>query len=234
MQAPERYVQWINENIGFNPRAQKQSNALSGFIIDDLRAYSPRVDSDCRTGLVVTNNNANVATRIHTRNVDLVLSVPFVVGPLDRVRVAIEHKSLMTAHGKARKNRLGDIVAFANHVHNHSLRAIAAATMVVNVSPQYRNPDSFATDIIRTYGNMEHIVSTSVRLYLDLPLRDAITEPNDQPEAILVMVVDYDGQNPARLVTDPPAPQQGQPGHYGWFLERLARLYEERFPKTAE
>jgi hypothetical protein len=38
---------------------------------------------------------------------------------------------------------------------------------------------------------------------------DAISsEPSDQLEAIAIVVVDYDGANPAKLITDLPAPQR--------------------------
>ncbi|HEY8477768.1 MAG TPA: hypothetical protein VIN09_12970 [Chloroflexota bacterium] len=46
MTGVERYIAWINDNIGFNPRAQQASNALSQFVIDDLRQACPTLSHD--------------------------------------------------------------------------------------------------------------------------------------------------------------------------------------------
>lgn len=219
-------------NLGFNPRSQQHSTALSRFILDDLQRMSPRIAADITTGKIVPRLNANVATRITVRNVDLVLRDEDLPGPLDQVRAAVEHKTLMTAHGKARKNRLGDIVAYANHVHNHNLHAIATATMIVNTSPAYENPDEFARKLIRPSGTPERwqqLIEGTMRLYAALPLRDRADEPNDQPEALTIALIDYDGRNPARLITASPAPQPGSPTFLLDFYERIIRLYEERF-----
>lgn len=171
-------------------------------------------------------------TRITLRNVDLVLSDPGQPGPLNQARVTIEHKTVMTAHGKARKNRYGDIIAYANHIHNHSLDAIAAASVIINLATGYLNPDEFAQGIVRPQLSViawERLIAGTVQLFTGIPLRERPDEPNDQPEALTVIVVEYDGRGPARLVTDPPAPQRGDPAHVLAFYERIVRLYEQRF-----
>ncbi len=230
--APERYVEWLNQHIGFNPRSQQHSNALSAFMLDDLRLLSPRLDSDFRNGLLMVESNANVSTRIIVRNVDLVLRASAQPRLLDQVRAAIEHKTLMTAHGKARKNRYGDIIAYANHVHNHSSLAIAAASVVVNTSPTYTNPDQFASGLVRAQlapDRWRTLIKGTIALFTGIPLREQPSEPNDQPEALTAIVVDYDGQHPAQLVIQPPAPQLGEPAHVLSFYERIIRLYKQRF-----
>ncbi|MBI4507271.1 MAG: hypothetical protein HY691_17200 [Chloroflexi bacterium] len=229
MAAPELYVAWINEHLGFNPRGQQNSDALSGFVTEDLQRASPRLANDLSTARLKRELNAPVRTRITERDLDLVFLDPTVSGPINRVRLAVENKTIMTAHGKARKNRYGDLIAYANHLHNHSLKAIAGAIVVINVNPIYRNPNGFATGIERNYPNMSKIVVDSVRIFTGIPLREREDEPNDQPEAVAVILVDYDGVHPGRLVDTPPAPQPGDPQHYGEFITRLARMYEARF-----
>jgi len=230
--APQRYVEWINQHLGFNPRSQQQSNALSAYMLDDLRSISPRVDADFRAGSLGAKPNQDIRTRIVTRNVDLVLLDPAEPGPLNQARIAIEHKTLMTAHGKARKNRYGDIIAYANHVHNHHLSAIAAASMVINTSVAYANPDAFAQNLVRPQfqaDRWQKLIKGTVQLYTGIPLRERPNEPSDQPEALAVILIDYDGMNPARLITAPPAPQPGDPAHILTFYERIASLYAQRF-----
>lgn len=61
---------------------------------------------------------------------------------------------------------------------------------------------------------------------------DKPDDPNDQPEALAVIVVNYDGVRPARLVTDPPAPTPVQAGSYDSFIRRICGLYAKRFTGT--
>jgi hypothetical protein len=231
-QAPIRYVDWINQHLGFNPRGQQHSNALSAFMLDDLRARSPRLDADYRSGAIAAKPNQSVHTHIAFRNVDLVLTDPMQPGPLHQVRAAIEHKTLMTAHGKARKNRYGDLIAYANHIHNHSLSAIAAASVIINVATDYLNPDEFAQGVVRAQlrpDRWQRLIAGTISLFADIPLRERSDEPNDQPEALTVILIEYDGRSPARLMTNPPAPQPGDPAHITAFYDRIVRLYAQRF-----
>ncbi len=173
---------------------------------------------------LTATKNADVWTKVACRNVDLVLGESNAAA-----RASIEHKTIMTAHGKARWNRYGDIIAYCNHMHNHRRECIAAATVVVNCSPAYENPDAFAKGLVRPRFDMQKIVADTVKIFSGIPLRSLPEEPNDQPEALTVIVVDYDGQNPAKLVTGDLAPQPGSPIHYQSFLERLCTLYVQRF-----
>ena len=110
----------------------------------------------------------------------------------------------MTAHGKARKNRFGDLIAYSNHMHNHRRDCIAGAIVAVNTSEIYENPDPFAKGLRRAKFDMQKIVADTIRLFAGLPLRTDVDEPSDQLEALGVIVVDYDGTNASRLVTDGP------------------------------
>ncbi len=230
--APQKYVGWLSAHAGFNPRSQRHSDVLSGFIMEDLRALAPHISRDLSQGATRLQRNGDVKTLTTFRNIDFVLADVMVDGPLHQVRLSIEHKSIMAAHGKARKNRLGDIYAYVNHVHNHHAQAIAAVTMVINTSPVYVNPDSFAQKIERTQLSPDawaRLIRDTVRIFSDIPLRERPDEPNDQPEALAIMLVDYDGSGPARLIADPPAPQPGDPCHITEFYRRIVALYDARF-----
>ncbi|MGH9762981.1 MAG: hypothetical protein ACREDR_17320 [Blastocatellia bacterium] len=236
MPAPEAYVQWINDHLGFNPRSQKNSDALSDFVLADLRAGCPALERALDSGRLRPRKNINVKTKVVERNVDLVIQdmhdQPDVVlpGPVVAFSIAVEHKTIMTAHGKARKNRYGDIIAYSNHMHNHWRDCIAAAIVVINTSLAYQNPDAFAKDLVRPQFKMDKIVKATSAIFAGIPLRDSSEDPSDQPEALAVIVVDYDGANPATLITDERAPQIGEPHHYDSFLNRICELYDRRFP----
>lgn len=223
--APDAYVEWINAHLGFNPRSQANSNALCDFVIADLRQLCPIIKADLSAKRLIPTTNCDVKTRVASRNVDLI----FLQHGAESARLAVENKTIMTAHGKARWNRYGDVIAYCNHIHNHRTDCIAAATVVVNCSPMYENPDAFARGLVRPRFDMERVVRDTVKIFADIPLRTSPDEPNDQPEALAVFVVDYDGKNRATLVTGELSPQPGSPIHYASFVKRICELYQARF-----
>ena len=226
--APERYVEWINAHLGFNPRSQTNSNALSHFIVHDLCAASPAIERLVRSDELTALNNASVSTSVTIRNVDLVLYEKHSLPKLS-VRLSVEHKTVMTAHGKARLNRYGDIIAYCNHMHNHRRDCVVGATVVINTSALYENPDVFAKGLLRPKFKMDKVVSDTVKIFTGIPLRESPDEPNDQPEALTVIVVEYDGVNPASLVSSELAPQASSHAYYENFIARLVAKYEDRF-----
>ncbi len=135
----------------------------------------------------------------------------------------------MTAHAKARWNRYGDIIAYCNHMHNHARDCIAGSIVIVNSSADYQNPDAFARGLTRAPVNMRKVAEDTVRIFAEIPQRNEPAEPNDQPEALAVVVVQYDGVNRASLVKEQPAPQPRALVHYGSFIARICGLYQKRF-----
>jgi hypothetical protein len=225
---PEAYIRWINEHLGFNPRSQANSDALSDFVVADLEAGCAELRAALRSGLLIPRKNPNVQTNIAERSIDLVFHEKNKLPALS-VRLSVEHKTIMTAHGKARKNRYGDLIAYCNHMHNHRRDCIAAGVVVVNTSPEYENPNGFAKGLKRPRFNMEKVVADTIRLFAAIPLRNETDEPNEQPEALAVIVVNYDGVHPAHLVTRPPAPKPQETIHYNSFIRRICELYRKRF-----
>lgn len=222
MNAPESYIAWTNAHLGFNPRAQANSNALCDFVVADLQRACPEIDAAIRSTTLTVAKNPNVRTKVAERSIDLVLRQ----GTTEVVCISVENKTIMTAHGKARKNRYGDIIAYCNHMHNHCNECIAAAIVIVNTSPVYENPDAFAKGLLRPKFKMEKVVADTIKIFDQIPLRELPAEPDDQPEALAVVVVNYDGVQPATLVDYLPEASQI---HYNRFIERIARLYVGRF-----
>lgn len=229
MRGPERYIEWINNHLGFNPRSAANSNALSTYIVEDLSFASPKaIGPLIQSQTLVPLRNASVPTKVTIRNIDLVFHEKLGL-PKINVQLAVEHKTVMTAHGKARLNRYGDIIAYCNHMHNHRRDSVVGATVVVNTSEAYENPDAFARGIQRPKFKMDKVVKDTVRIFENIPLRESPDDPNDSPEAIAVIVVNYDGINPASLVSGEGSPDASSPAHYDNFIARLAAKYEDRF-----
>jgi hypothetical protein len=231
MSGPEMYIRWINANLGFNPRGAANSNALSHYVVNDLRNASPtaiKVLIDSGTLKVIQNANVPVGeSGLVVRNIDIVLANTLVSGYRLSVPLSVEHKTIMTAHGKARKNRYGDIIAYASHMHNHRRDCVVGATVVINTSEAYENPDSFAKGLERPKFKMDNVVTSTMKIFECIPLRDSPSDPIELPEALSIIVVNYDGVNPGTLVED--IPELSHPCHYDNFIKRLAQKYEDRF-----
>ncbi|MBI3697116.1 MAG: hypothetical protein HY238_20060 [Acidobacteria bacterium] len=220
----------MNEHLGFNPRSQANSDALSDFVVADLRQACHSLAAALESGNLNVEKNPTVFTAggVRGRSIDLVLHER-AAAPAITVCISVEHKTIMTAHGKARLNRYGDLIAYSNHMHNHRRECIAGGIVVVNVSPVYENPDSFAKGLRRPNFKMPKVVADTVKIFAEIPLRNESSEPSDRPEAIGVIVVDYDGVNPAKLVAGPLAPQPDSAIHYHSFIRRISDLYVKRF-----
>jgi len=227
MNGPRAFVEWMSANVGFNPRAGKYSDTLAELVVADLVAQSRLVAKRVADGTLRPETNADVTTSSATRNVDLVVWGTVAKGK-PTPHIALENKLILAAHGKARKNRLGDIIAFSNHVHNAERMTVAAGLIGINISAEYTNPDPFAAGMTRPHFVMEKVVDDTVAIYARIPQRGALEDPYDRPEAFGVIVFRYDGEGAAEFVTDPPAPQPGHPLHYDGFIRRIAELYEQR------
>ena len=228
MLAPESYVQWINAHLGFNPRSQANSDALADFVVADLMATCPALSAALKAGGLKPLKNPGVRTKVAERSIDLVICEGTKTPDIS-VRVSVENKTIMTAHGKARKNRYGDLIAYSNHMHNHNRKCVAGAIVVVNISPAYENPDAFAKGLLRPKFKMEKIVADTVKIFDNIPLRDTVDDPNEIPEALAVIVVDYDGVNTGKLVTGQVAPSLESHVNYSNFIQRICDLYGKRF-----
>lgn len=228
MPAPELYVDWINAHLGFNPRGQANSDALADFVVADLAHTCPILRHALQSGELKPLKNPSVRTKVAERSIDLVI-LEGAKPPNISVRVSVENKTIMTAHGKARKNRYGDLIAYSNHMHNHNRKCVAGAIVVVNVSPAYANPDAFAKGLVRPKFKMEKIVTDTINIFSNIPLRNDINDPNDTPEALAVIVVDYDGVNASKLVTGGLSPSPESHIGYSNFIKRICDLYGKRF-----
>ena len=247
--APERYVDWINQHVGFNPRGQGHSDFLTSQIFEDLDARCPTIDQHFRDNRLRLVPNVGTTGKRHVSplaaaakengdddeinpNIDgVVLQVaPFGDVAAARAVITLENKTIMTAHGKARTNRFNDARAYATHVHSSSAATIAAFTVVVNASPTYKNPDAFARAALSSGINQPGAIEGTFRVFESMRLRETTTGNVGRCEAVYILPVHYDGLSAtARLVTGPPAPAASSPFGYDSFLERICRLYRERF-----
>jgi hypothetical protein len=93
MRAPDAYVGWINEHLGFNPRGQANSDALSDFVVADLRETCPALKGALDAGELKPGKNPNIQAKVAERSIDLVIYESG-EAPMISVRVSVEHKTI--------------------------------------------------------------------------------------------------------------------------------------------
>ena len=242
--APEAYVEWINQHVGFNPRGQGHSNFLTERILADLRQRCDALHRHWDAGELELRLNVGIGgirhgsartERIEAEdgevepNIDgVLLRAPADVAPV--APITLENKTLMTALSKARTNRYNDARAYASHVHHSSPNTIAAFTIVINTALMYRNPDAFARSAKASGSNKPQEAVATIDLFRSMRLREGAGDPVGRCEAVMILAIDYDGTSPtARLVTGEPAPDLTSPFGYEGFMRRLCELYTRRW-----
>jgi hypothetical protein len=168
------------------------------------------------------------------------------------IQIAIELKSVLTEHGKARRNRLRDFGAFHGHGHTYDPRTVVAALLVINssdwfYSPLNRGKTNRAELNAHTTSrrSARQLATESINLFRSLHLRRSAA---DGPglEALGVIVVEHDNLNvypdpskyahlrkPTRVGPAPPSLAVGDPLSYESMIQRICAHYTQRFGGTA-
>ncbi len=76
---------------------------------------------------------------------------------------------------------------------------------------------------------MDKVVSDTVNLFERIPLRKGPDESNELPEGLTIVLIEYNGADPARLVNAPPNLGHSADWRYENFLRRMCERYSERF-----
>jgi hypothetical protein len=242
----ERFVRHI-ESEGYHPRSSKHGDELCRLLLADLLGSCPAIHAAAQRGEIVYQLNYTIDPDSPDRwNTDLVIGPPREglaagaerIGPMQRVdpraiRIAIDAKTIMTEHGKARRNRQRDLNSFQDILHRKERTTIVGGLVVVNVASRFRSPLR-PESTITEHKNIERLVGEIVDMMKGLP--SASAEPRAPGlEALGVIVVAHTniaGQ-PSRLVLDPPAPPVDDPLSYTSFLRHLCAAYTERFGSKA-
>jgi len=143
------------------------------------------------------------------------------------IRIAIEAKTGMTEHAKARRNRQRDLDSFHQFVHRYDSDTVAVGLTVVNVAERFKSPLRSEVSIHR---NVRTLVQETMALLRSLPQRSARGEsPGLEANGAIVVSHDNIDLKATALVTVAPAPQIGDPLHYDSFLRRICDSYTQRW-----
>jgi len=169
------------------------------------------------------------------------------------IQVAIELKSVLTEHSKARRNRLRDFGAFHGHGHTYDPRTVVAAFLVINSSDLFYSPPLNLGKTNRSELNTHaskrrsarQFVKESIDLFRTIHLRHS---EMDGPglEALGVIVIEHDNinfhpdppkyahlQRPTEVAPTPPNLPVGDPLSYDSMVQRICAHYTHRFAGRA-
>jgi len=239
----ERLVEWLRENQ-YHPRSPRHGSASCLFFLDDLLHESELFAEAAAEGRVVYQEDYTVGSGPSRWNTDLVVGPP---APDENVRVdaddervitetepeqiwlAIDAKSVMTEHGKARRNRQRDINSFADIMHRHHPGAITGGLVLINMADRFKSPLRDDDDITH-HENIRKLVAETVDIFRDIDRADGEISPNvDGVGCVVVDHTNMDDGETTELVTDPPAPQADDIVNYRRFVGILSDTLESRF-----
>lgn len=142
-------------------------------------------------------------------------------------RIAVELKSVMTEHGKARKNRKRDLEAHHPHVHDYDRTAIAAGVIVVNASPTFRSP--LRPEITNHRKSPAELIEMVLDELNSVTMASAASGSGLDAKCLVAVSMDNVAWSTTSFVTSPPAPRVGSPVHWDSFIQRICDLYRRRF-----
>lgn len=247
----ERIVDWLNnerkwnypKSVPYHPRSDSHGGAQARYFVDDLLFENEAIREAAQSGDIVYQEDYEVGQGGLSWNTDLVVGPPdgAVQVPVDADRdiarsdpggiyLALDAKSIMTEHQKARRNRQRDINSFSDIMHHHHERALTAGILLVNLADQFDSPTRDPDDIT-AHRNIERIVGEIIDMFDSINRSEGEISANLDGAAVVVVehsnLVEDIGET--RLVTDPPAPQEGDRVHYQTFVRQMANWFETRF-----
>lgn len=173
-----------------NHRRETHSDVISDVMIKDLQRTCAPLRSDLDADIVgVWPNVRSPGDR--RRKIDLFVGEPLEDGrpDLTRVRIAIEHKSVITAHRNA-TNRFDDLTKIVEAVQGARPQAIVVGTVLIGTALQVLN----VPDRLHPYfRDREEEFETKVRPRLSSGDESLLTEfahsispnaPNDAPRSV--------------------------------------------------
>lgn len=235
--ADERIVRWLDKNR-YHPRSDRHGKALCDYFLDDLLYCSNMLRKAVGNGELIYKSDYRVGEGSELEwTVDLVIGPPItkpILIPADKrivegepreVWLAVDAKTVMTEHGKARRNRQRDLNSFGGIMKHHYPNSVVGGVVIVNIANRFKSP---LRKGITQHKNIYKLVEETAQLFREVPRTPK--EGDKGIEAIGVIVVNHTNipEDKTSLITDPPAPQIGDVVHYQEFLHLMKEALEYR------
>jgi len=227
---------------GYHPRSSKHGEASCIAFLEDILYQSHTIRDAAEAGEIVYKQDHTVGSGDSKWNTDLVIGPPadpdgaetdpelgIAEGEPDEVWLAIDAKSVMTEHGKARRNRQRDINSFADIMHSHYPGSVTGGILLINAADQFKSPLRDEGDITE-HDRIDSLAPETVDIFRDIDRAKGKISPDvDGVACIVVEHTNIDDGIPTRLVSKPPAPQPGNAVNYQTFLDDIIDTFENRW-----
>lgn len=240
-----------------NHRLETHSDTVSDGIVSDLRGFCEPFRRDLESSVVrVWKNVSSPGDR--KRKVDLFVGEPSESGEpdLQRVRIAVENKSVITAH-RNRTNRFDDLSKVLGAVHSARPEALLVATVIIGLADRVLNiPDhvhkvyredkeeQFENEVLPRLSsgdqslwedfnwaishNAKNDPTTTAALFATLPTRGAGHTHKEGYDYVLLVPVMIDNVNPPSLPRENPL-SINVDVEYRKLIEQMCAAYTARW-----
>ena len=243
--ADAKFAKFLTANL-YHPRSSKHGDALCGFLLIDLLTNCESFARAAERDEIVFQANFTIDPDSSDRwNADLVVGPPsqapepftrrvgaIAEGLPSEIWIAVDAKTIMTEHGKARRNRQRDLNSFQDILHRKNHGTIVGGLLVVNIAERFQSPLARKDEGITNHRNVERLVAEVVAQMGALP-RASADATKVGLEGLGVIVVSHSNipGEPTQLVKAPPAPLAGDPLSYTSFLRDLCVSFTARYSK---
>ena len=243
VRADTRIVEYLEANQ-YHPRSSRHGDALCEFLLEDLLATCEAFRRLAQEEHIVYRPNWTIdPTSFDRWNADLVVGPPSQapepevsrIGPIakgDPVEtwLAVDAKTIMTEHGKARRNRQRDLNAFHDILHRKNPRTVVGGLLLVNMAERFQTPLAKQKQGVTAHRGIVKLVSEVVELMGALP-RHEESIAGSGLEGLGIIVVEHSNVpgDETRLVREAPAPADTEPLSYRSFVQDLCSAFSARY-----
>jgi hypothetical protein len=251
MGAPESFAAWLTAHehkdrrygwvYHYHSRSDAHSVALCTLVLEDLLSACRQLREQALADRIVYGiNTRHVFPNGKKKTLDLAIGTVKAIkqptrfadtiypGQIDRVLISCEAKTVMTEHQKSQPRLFDELGSSHEIVHQGDQEAIAAGITVINIATTFVSPLRQKSRILHVSKHKQPQAAERMVNHLrGLPIRESIEGVGF--DAYCSILVECDNQGPARLWTQPPAPQPGDPDHYSSCIARIGEAYASRF-----
>lgn len=238
--ADEAYATKLTKDL-YHPRSSKHGDFICVKLLEDLVYSCDRLRDHATSGKIVYELNHTVDPESPLKwTIDLVIGPPSgeqevilmdglpPMGSPKDIWMAVDAKSIMTEHGKARRNRVRDMNSLHDLLHRSNEMTVVGGLLAINISPTFFSP--LRNGEVTEHKNIHRLVEESIEMFRTLPRAqsDAIGHGLDAMGIIVLSHSNIKGEA-CELVLEPPAPPPGDSVHYRSFVNDLCRSYTDRY-----
>ncbi|MFA4945971.1 MAG: hypothetical protein WC607_00305 [Candidatus Micrarchaeia archaeon] len=221
----------------YHPRSDAHGNELARLIVKDLMENCKVFREAALSKRIVFELNYTIGNGFDSWNMDLVVGPPENLNKIEKtdlnifrgipkeIWLAIDAKSIMTEHKKARRNRQRDLNSLQDLLHRKNSNTIVAGIVVVNMSKKFKSP--LRNGEITLHPNVENTITETIEM-----LKQNLKQGNNENglEALGVIVVDHTNlvDDQTKLIATPPAPSSSDRIFYKNFITELCTLFSDR------